>query len=174
MFKIFGSGSNSLTKFFGAKKKKRNNKERSKKIRVQEPVQVQVQSLDQVPISVQTSEQVHGPVPVKPVIGKIYAEWCGHCKNLLPIWTEMKREIQTNFPDKYDFSEIEEQQQIDGFNKIKMDYDIDLKSEGYPTIFKIVNGNIEYYKGARDKELLVKWFVGGNKGGKRKTMKKRK
>ena len=34
----------------------------------------------------------------KRVIGKIYAEWCGHCVALKPEWEAMKQELQ-KYPD---------------------------------------------------------------------------
>ena len=110
----------------------------------------------------------------KPVIGKVYADWCGHCQTLKPIWAEMKTEIHANFPDKYTFSEIEEKQKDAGFAKIKKDYKVGLKADGYPTLFKIMKGGkVEYYEGARDKDSMKNWFIGGNSvGGKRSKRNK--
>ena len=89
----------------------------------------------------------------------------------------MKDDINNNFPDKYTFSEIESKQQIPKFEKIKEDYNIDLNANGYPTLFKIQNGKVEYYNGAREKEAMKSWFIivnGGSKqGGKNKKKKSR-
>lgn len=112
----------------------------------------------------------------KPVIGKVYANWCGHCKTLMPIWSEMKDDINNNFPDKYTFSEIESEQQIPKFKKIKEDYNIDLNANSYPTLFKIQNGKVEYYNGAREKEAMKSWFIivnGGSKQGGKNNKKKK-
>lgn len=119
------------------------------------------------------------------VVGKIYAEWCGHCQMLKPEWSKMKDNLK-NSNVKYEFYEIEETNQDDGIQKVNDKY---LKNSttkltlqgGYPTIFKIVDGKLEYYNGERDCNSLQAWFTsdlpkklkGGNKL-KRKTMKNKK
>lgn len=119
------------------------------------------------------------------VVGKIYAEWCGHCQNLKPEWTKMKNNLK-NSNVKCEFREIEETNQDNGIQQVNDEY---LKNSntklalqgGYPTIFKIVNGEIKYYNGERNADSLQKWVTsdlptklkGGNKL-KRKTVKNKK
>jgi len=37
-----------------------------------------------------------------------------------------------------------------------------LVANGYPTIFKIQGGNLEYYQGERNAQELQQWFKGGD------------
>jgi hypothetical protein len=95
-----------------------------------------------------------------PVIGKIYATWCGYCKQLAPIWEEMEALIiKENGPDAYKLIEIESTDQDTKFEKIKNEYAITLKSEGYPTLFKIQNKKVEYYTGKRELNDMKNWFT---------------
>lgn len=118
------------------------------------------------------------------VVGKIYAEWCGHCQMLEPEWVKMKDNLK-NSNIKCEFYEIEETNEDNGTQDVNNKY---LKNSnkklalqgGYPTIFKIVDGKLEYYNGERESHLLQAWvksdlpkkLKGGNKL-KRKTMKKK-
>ena len=107
------------------------------------------------------------------LIGKIYADWCGHCRMLKPEWSKMKYSIKHNNGNhgyQINYIEIEqsnEQPKIDNVNKLYLhgsDKKLALQG-GYPTIFKIMNGNIEYYSGHRKAEAMQKWFLqhtGGN------------
>jgi thiol-disulfide isomerase/thioredoxin len=106
------------------------------------------------------------------LIGKIYADWCGHCRMLKPEWNKLKYNIKhKNGSHGYQIHYIEieqqnEQSKVDKVNKIYLhntDKKLSLQG-GYPTIFKIINGNIEYYSGDRKAEAMQKWFLhhGGN------------
>ena len=100
------------------------------------------------------------------VIGKIYADWCGHCTALIPEWKIMKDNIQNNFPDKYIFSEIEETNKDTEVAKINKMFvyksnKVDVQG-GYPTIYKIQNGKVEYYTGARQAPDMESWFIMDN------------
>ena len=102
----------------------------------------------------------------KQVIGKIYADWCGHCTALIPEWKIMKDNIQNNFPDKYIFSEIEETNKDTEVAKINKMFvyksnKVDVQG-GYPTIYKIQNGKVEYYTGARQAPDMESWFIMDN------------
>jgi thiol-disulfide isomerase/thioredoxin len=106
------------------------------------------------------------------LIGKIYADWCGHCRMLNPEWNKLKYNIQKNGSHGYEIRYIEieqsaEQAKVDKVNKIYLQNSATKLAlqGGYPTIFKIVDGNIEYYGGPRKAEAMQKWFLhhkGGN------------
>jgi thiol-disulfide isomerase/thioredoxin len=99
------------------------------------------------------------------LIGKIYANWCGHCRMLKPEWNKMKYNIKNNKPHNMHqirYIEIEQAQQdtkVDKVNKIYLsgsEKKLALQA-GYPTIFKISEGVLEYYNGPRNAEMMEKW-----------------
>jgi len=97
-------------------------------------------------------------------VGLIHANWCGHCQALKPHWDKMKNEMKiSNKNKKFDFVEIEDsdhmkEQKINNINKKLKGNKINIK--GYPTIFKIKGGNLEYYEGERESNSLKNWFSG--------------
>jgi thiol-disulfide isomerase/thioredoxin len=118
----------------------------------------------------------------KIIIGKVYANWCGHCQHLKPEWLKMKKELRSKKMSKnciFEFVEIEENDAI-GMNNFKQRFP-QLNVSGYPTIFKN-NGDdqLEYYNGDRTSSEMSHWalakpfskFSGGKR--KHKTMKRKK
>ena len=92
---------------------------------------------------------------MKTIIGKIYANWCGHCQSLKPQWSKMKNMIDNK---NIKFIEIEEQEQKK-LNKFKYQHP-SLQINGYPTIFKIhPNKKIEYYNKNRIANDMKKWAL---------------
>jgi thiol-disulfide isomerase/thioredoxin len=90
----------------------------------------------------------------KILIGKVYANWCGHCISLKPEWQRMKRYIKKYFRH-IQFIEAESSQ-INKIENLKNNHNI--VANGYPTLFKIQkNGEVEYYKGPRRSSDLIKW-----------------
>jgi thiol-disulfide isomerase/thioredoxin len=98
----------------------------------------------------------------KPVtVGLIHASWCGHCRALLPEWKKMKASMRGA---NYNYLEIEDSDPHKD-RKIAL-VNSRLKGEkltvnGYPTIYKVHNGKLEYYQGERTAQAMQKWF-GGN------------
>jgi len=102
------------------------------------------------------------------VIGKIYANWCGHCTALKPEWEKMKAIIKKDL-GKYltniniEFSEIEQTNEHINVDNINRQYLINsnekLSASGYPTIFKIHNNNLDYYKGSRTAQEMADWYI---------------
>ena len=99
------------------------------------------------------------------IIGLIYANWCGHCQALKPEWKKMKGDIKRSPMYKSGqckFAEIENSdptkqrkmaivnKQIKGGN---------VSANGFPTIYKVKNGNIEYYQGGRSSQEMKNWFM---------------
>lgn len=97
---------------------------------------------------------------VKPsrVYGRFYANWCGHCKNMAKDWAELIQD-KLFLKDAIMF-DVEDKDQDKHIPKIK-EYtnDKNIKVDGYPTIFKIINGVTEYYNGEKTKEKLREWFT---------------
>jgi len=115
----------------------------------------------------------------------IHAAWCGHCQSLMEpkddgksIWQEAKEKIG----DKCIVKEYEESENSKEIEDLKSK---GVNVDGYPTIFKMDNGNTQYFKGDRTADEIYKFAVGegatsNNKpiqmGGKRKrkTARRRK
>jgi thiol-disulfide isomerase/thioredoxin len=99
-------------------------------------------------------------------VGKIYATWCGHCQELMPVWKEFKEKM---FDRSIQFHEIEQSQETAKLPALQylLFKPETLKSEGYPTIFKIVHGSVFYYNGPRTVDGLIQWVMKdtGNKTG---------
>lgn len=113
----------------------------------------------------------------KLMVGKIFADWCGHCVALKKEWEKMKRYIKLNMGRKFKNVEIEfieigdteankkAGKTVDGmigeFNNTHMSASSDKLAldGGYPTVFKYCNGKLEYYKGERSADALYKWSM---------------
>jgi thiol-disulfide isomerase/thioredoxin len=114
-----------------------------------------------------TRKQKRTIKPKIKVIGKIYANGCIHCQMLEPEWNKMKQDVSNNAFNsrRIVFVEIEQANQdaliadtnnkylINSTNKLAL-------QEGYPTIFRIENGKVEYYNGQRDANTMERWFLG--------------
>jgi thiol-disulfide isomerase/thioredoxin len=94
------------------------------------------------------------------IVGKVYANWCGHCQTLKPEWARMENEIrQIPRMNHVVFVAIEESEK-DKMAKFNAAHGA-LKVSGYPTIFSHGQGGIRYYNGTRDAESLKQWVLGG-------------
>lgn len=95
------------------------------------------------------------------LVGKVYANWCGHCKSLKPEWAKMKNELKSkmkNMGYHIKFIEIEESEE-NKLAKFKTKYP-DLNVNGFPTIFKHTGGDLEYYTGSRTADAMASWALG--------------
>lgn len=100
----------------------------------------------------------------KPVItvGLIHASWCGHCKALIPEWKQMKKGLRgtnCNYLEIEDSDKHKDRKIAHVNSRLKGEK---LVANGYPTIFKIRGGNLEYYPGERSAPAMQQWFKGGN------------
>ena len=125
------------------------------------------------------------------VIGKIFADWCGHCVSLKPEWEKMKnimkyemgRSIKDHNINIIEIGDTKENKKLGKtvdlmvaeFNKT---YFTNLAvNGGYPTIFKFCNGKLEYFDGPRTSHEIWKWVSSSSKslsifGGRGKTQKR--
>ena len=116
----------------------------------------------------------------KPItIGLVYAEWCGHCQALKPEWQKLKNTLSSN--KKFNIFELEDSD-VNKESKLKSigkkTHGGSIQVNGFPTVFKIFNGKVDYYNGERTMEALLKWAnqtvsYGGKTRKTRKTRKNR-
>ena len=72
-----------------------------------------------------------------------YADWCGHCKKLKPVWDEAAEDV--NKDDKK-MIKVNCGNGTEDDEKLMKKYNV----QGYPTIIKFVNGKPSEYQGDRD------------------------
>jgi len=118
----------------------------------------------------------------KPVIiGLVYANWCGHCQALKPEWDMFKKNLKMDkkLANKCGIFEVEDADTMKDIKIKKISKKVnggEVRVDGFPTLFKIVGGNIEYYNGERSANSLLEWAKSSTQtGGKtRKNRKTRK
>jgi len=92
-----------------------------------------------------TSDDVEGHVKSGTKLVLFYADWCGHCKKIKPIWEETSSEVNE---EELKMIKVNCGEGTSADQKIMKKYSID----GYPTIIKFVNGKPQMYQGERDVE----------------------
>ena len=108
------------------------------------------------------------------IIGLVYAKWCPHCTAMKPQWDIMKSKLRPNCRVvEIEDSDYDKQTKLDNLNNdIKSDEKLQI--HGYPTMFKINNGKVDYYNGSRDSTSMESFFNGPKQMKKSKTQKKNK
>ena len=95
-------------------------------------------------------------------VGLIHAKWCTHCIALQPEWKQMKKGLRGA---NYKYLEIEDSDKHKDHKIANVNHRLKgekLVANGYPTIFKIRGGNLQYYQGERNSQSMQQWFKGGN------------
>jgi thiol-disulfide isomerase/thioredoxin len=96
------------------------------------------------------------------VVGNVYANWCGHCKTLKPEWNKMKRHINHKKGNKnIVYVRIESNDVDTELKKIEEEHKVKIKVGGYPTLFRIKNGKVDYYSGVRQAKQMAEWYLHG-------------
>lgn len=71
------------------------------------------------------------------------ANWCGHCKNFIPVWNT----LQKQFSNKFNFVTYDADENQDKVKEWKID--------GFPSIFLKQNNKGMQYDGPRDLDSMV-------------------
>ena len=114
----------------------------------------------------------------KTIVCKIYANWCGHCEHLKPVWAELKNIMKPN--KNITMIEIEESEMNEKLGELKNICKTDIEVQGFPTIVKICTGGknkkpiVEYYQNERTVEAMQAWIMKNtNMGGSNHRSSKR-
>ena len=117
------------------------------------------------------------------IFGLIHASWCGHCQQLMPVWKELKNDLLNNSnKNKIRIVEIESEDSDKDYkiNELNQKYILNgdkIAIEGFPTIFKINGGKLEYFSNERDYETMKNWILQNplvKQGGKNKSKRNKK
>lgn len=102
---------------------------------------------------------------------KIYASWCPACIMMEDEWKKLETMLKGKSNIKVVSIEQKEEKKLKDFNKkLKMPLEID----GYPTIAKIEDGEINYYSGFRTSEPMYNWVTNESVETKKNKTKKNK
>jgi len=127
------------------------------------------------------TRKTHSAKPI--IIGLVYANWCGHCQSLKPEWDSFKKYLKMDkkLASKCEIFEVEDGDSMKDIKIQKLNKKTkggELEVNGFPTLFKITGGNIQYYNGERNANSILEWAKTNLHGGKtnknRKTRKTRK
>lgn len=92
-----------------------------------------------------TSDDVEDHIKSGKKLVLFYADWCGHCKKIKPVWEKTSSEVND---EELKMIKVNCGEGTPADQKIMKKYSID----GYPTIIKFVNGKPQLYQGERDPE----------------------
>ena len=93
------------------------------------------------------------------VVGRIYSDSCGFCVAMKDDWENMKNKIANK--KNVEFADIEAQEMDEKLNMLNA-RDLSEKvviQGGFPTLFKIREGKVEYYAGERSADAMYKWYM---------------
>lgn len=139
--------------------KKKNKKTRKEKRKHRKSKKQQIKNTKntkQVKPIVMTTIQNIEDDPKDTYVGKLYADWCVHCKHMKNDWQMMQEALQEEANNGIRVPIILniESNYEDGFKQKNPSFE----ASGYPTIFKKKpNMDFEYYGGARSSKDFIKW-----------------
>jgi len=119
------------------------------------------------------------------IIGRLYANWCGHCISMKEAWNDLKKDMEKEEKIKMiDIEDVEIETKLAELNKKYFPNKTSVTSGGFPTIFIFQTTNpektLKYYTGDRTKEKMKTWIEehtqtkGGKTSGKRRVNRKTK
>ena len=74
----------------------------------------------------------------------------------------MKKHIYTKKGKKHVvFAEIEEKQIESKLRKLEKEQGVKVEANGYPTLFRIEGGKVDYYQGTRQSDAMSQWYLSG-------------
>lgn len=97
-----------------------------------------------------------GNVKNKIVYGKFWMTGCGHCIDVHPIWEKVVDSLKRN--DRYVNVDIRSDNVESGAEALKIITNATVHADGYPTFYKIINGQVYYYKGDRTVASMKNWL----------------
>jgi len=100
------------------------------------------------------------------IVGRIFADWCGHCVQMKDMWNRLKKDMKKKKGGAVVLIDIQDMEMGYKIPKLNKTYfqkgDAGVKSSGFPTIFMFQVSNpgntLEYYKGARDYLSMKSWI----------------
>ncbi len=92
------------------------------------------------------------------VFGHVFSDSCHFCQDMQTEWDILVKRAPFTMND----IGVDHEANI---KKINDQYRTDLKADGFPTIFRIIEVNgkkysVDYYNGSRTAALIMKWLVG--------------
>ena len=98
------------------------------------------------------------------IYGHVFSEMCIHCKNMANDWAALITRMKTTH-EHVVLKDIGENHEAE-MQSLNQELNIDLKSAGYPTIFRILEGKkgkqqyvLEYHSGERTVGSMMKWLT---------------
>jgi thiol-disulfide isomerase/thioredoxin len=96
------------------------------------------------------------------IVGKVYADWCGHCQSLKPEWAKMKKQIHLKKGKKnIRYAEIEEKQIDTELRRLEKKHGVKITYNGFPTLFMLKKNRVHYYDGPREHGKMAQWYLNG-------------
>ena len=129
------------------KKQKRTTEKKQKKINKKKPTKI-------IPKGPTLPEQFKNiDDDDDTYVGKLYADWCGHCKHMKNDWDIMQNTLEQDQGPLV--LNVESSNEADFLN-----LNPSFEPQGYPTIFKKKpKKSFEYYKGPRNSEAFIIWAM---------------
>ena len=86
---------------------------------------------------------------------RFHSTQCGHCIELNQIWPTIVKQKSSAFK----FIDVNQNDFNNGkLEELNKRYNVQMQVDGYPTVYKIINGNATDYNGNRDVKSFLKWM----------------